>query len=107
MDFSNSERLAERLRELVPGGSHTYAERGRPVPARSSPAVLTRGLGSHVWDADGNEFIEYGMGLSAVGARPRLPQLVIDAVRNLARSRHELHSPVAGRTGVRGADSAP
>ena len=26
-----------------------------------------RGQGCHVWDVDGNEFIEYGMGLRAVG----------------------------------------
>ena len=73
MDFSKSERLAERLRELVPGGSHTYAKGADQYP-QVSPAVLTHGLGSHVWDADGNEFIEYGMGLRAVGARPRIPR---------------------------------
>ena len=53
-----------------------------PTSTRSvSPAVLTRGLGSHVWDADGNEFIEYGMGLRAVGLGHAYPQ-VVDAVRN-------------------------
>ena len=38
-------------------------------------------LGSHVWDADGNELIEYGMGLRAVGLGHAYPS-VIDAVRN-------------------------
>jgi hypothetical protein len=33
-----------------------------------APGFIARGLGCHVWDADGNEFIEYGMGLRAVGA---------------------------------------
>ena len=31
-----------------------------------SPALIARGQGSHVWDVDGNEFIEYGMGCRAV-----------------------------------------
>src|SRR5208283_6085400 len=30
------------------------------------PAFIARGKGCHVWDVDGNEFIEYGMGLRAV-----------------------------------------
>jgi len=31
-----------------------------------SPAFLVRGHGCRVWDTDGNEFIEYGMGLRSV-----------------------------------------
>ena len=79
MDFNNSERLAQRLRELVPGGGHTYAKGADQYP-QPSPAILTHGLGSHVWDADGNEFIEYGMGLRAVGLGHAYPS-VVDAVR--------------------------
>jgi glutamate-1-semialdehyde 2,1-aminomutase len=30
------------------------------------PAFIVRGQGSHVWDVDGNEYIEYGMGCRAV-----------------------------------------
>ena len=38
MDFNNSERLAQRLRELVPGGSHTYAKGDDQYP-EPSPAI--------------------------------------------------------------------
>jgi glutamate-1-semialdehyde 2,1-aminomutase len=31
-----------------------------------APGFIVNGKGCHVWDADGNEFIEYGMGLRAV-----------------------------------------
>ncbi len=31
-----------------------------------APGFILKGFGCHVWDADGNEFIEYGMGLRAV-----------------------------------------
>jgi glutamate-1-semialdehyde 2,1-aminomutase len=71
--------LAARLQALVPGGSHTYAKGPDQYP-ELSPGVLTHGLGSHVWDADGNEYIEYGMGLRAVGLGHAYPA-VVDAVR--------------------------
>ena len=63
----------------MPGGSHTYAKGADQYPERS-PGVLTHGRGSHVWDADGNEFIEYGMGLRAVGLGHAHPG-VTEAVR--------------------------
>jgi glutamate-1-semialdehyde 2,1-aminomutase len=65
-DYTRSSELGERLAALVPGGAHTYAKGADQYP-ELSPAVIERGRGCHVWDADGNEFIEYGMGLRAVG----------------------------------------
>ena len=79
MEFNRSRELAARLQALVPGGSHTYAKGADQYPERS-PGVLTHGRGSHVWDADGNEFIEYGMGLRAVGLGHAYPG-VTEAVR--------------------------
>jgi glutamate-1-semialdehyde 2,1-aminomutase len=63
--FTRSHALQERLRNLVPGGGHTYAKGADQFP-ESFPGVIARGEGCHVWDVDGNEFIEYGMGLRAV-----------------------------------------
>ena len=77
--FEKSSALGRRLDELVPGGGHTYAK-GRDQFPFASPAVLTHGSGSHVWDVDGNEFIEYGMGLRAVGLGHAFPP-VVEAVR--------------------------
>lgn len=57
--------LARRARERIPGGAHTYAKGDDQFP-EASPAFLVRGKGCRVWDTDGNEFIEYGMGLRAV-----------------------------------------
>jgi glutamate-1-semialdehyde 2,1-aminomutase len=75
LDFSKSRALGKRLASLVPGGAHTYAKGADQYPERS-PSVLTRGSGCHVWDADGNEFIEYGMGLRSVGLGHAYPQVV-------------------------------
>jgi glutamate-1-semialdehyde 2,1-aminomutase len=79
VDFSRTRELAARLQALVPGGGHTYAKGADQYP-ELSPGVLTHGLGSHVWDADGNEYVEYGMGLRAVGLGHAYPA-VVDAVR--------------------------
>lgn len=77
-NFTESTRLQQRLHELVPGGAHTYARGCDQYPESMAP-ILTRGHGARVWDADGNQFIEYGIGLRSVtlghGYRP-----VVDAV---------------------------
>lgn len=70
--------LQARLHHLVPGGAHTYA-RGSDQYADGAAPVLTHGVGARVWDVDGHEYVEYGMGLRSVtlghGYRP-----VVDAV---------------------------
>jgi glutamate-1-semialdehyde 2,1-aminomutase len=65
MSFENSRKLRERAHQLVPGGAHTYAKGDDQYPA-DAPGFIARGAGSHVWDVDGNEFIEYGAGLRSV-----------------------------------------
>jgi len=65
MDFSASRALQPKAHRLIPGGAHTYAKGDDQFPEQS-PAFIVRGKGCHVWDVDGNEFIEFGMGLRAV-----------------------------------------
>jgi glutamate-1-semialdehyde 2,1-aminomutase len=64
-DYSKSRALQPKAHRLIPGGSHTYAKGDDQYP-ELAPGFMVRGKGSHVWDLDGNEFIEYGMGLRAV-----------------------------------------
>jgi glutamate-1-semialdehyde 2,1-aminomutase len=64
-DFSASARYSERLTALIPGGAHTYAKGADQYPEGMAP-VITRGLGAHVWDADGNDYVEFGSGLRSV-----------------------------------------
>jgi len=79
MNFSRSREFEKRLQEIIPGGAHTYAKGADQFP-ELSPGVIARGSGSHVWDVDGNEFIEYGMGLRAVTLGHAYPP-VVAAVR--------------------------
>lgn len=77
--FQRSVELQRRLHELVPGGAHTYARASDQYPEGMAP-VLTRGRGARVWDVDGNEYVEYGMGLRAV-TLGHAYEPVLDAVR--------------------------
>jgi glutamate-1-semialdehyde 2,1-aminomutase len=65
-DFANSDRLRQRAHRLIPGGAHTYAKGDDQYPILS-PGFIVSGYGCHVWDVDGNAYIEYGMGNRAVG----------------------------------------
>ncbi len=71
--------LQERAHALIPGGAHTYAKGDDQYPV-SAPPFIARGRGCHVWDLDGNEYIEYGMGLRAVALGHAFPA-VVEAVR--------------------------
>ncbi|MBZ9892235.1 glutamate-1-semialdehyde 2,1-aminomutase [Mesorhizobium sp. BR1-1-3] len=80
--FRKSVRLQERGRELIPGGSHTYAKGEDQYPILA-PGFIERGLGCHVWDVDGNEYIEYGMGNRSVGLGHAYPPVVRAVERTL------------------------
>src|SRR6478672_2817518 len=71
--------LQHRAHELIPGGCHTYAKGDDQYP-QNAPPFIARGRGSHVWDIDGNELIEYGMGLRSVVLGHAFPS-VLNEVR--------------------------
>ncbi len=66
---TNVKKADERRKKahaLIPGGCHTYAKGDDQYPVLS-PGFISHGKGSHAWDVDGNEYIEYGLGNRAVG----------------------------------------
>jgi glutamate-1-semialdehyde 2,1-aminomutase len=73
--YSGSEALRRRAHAAIPGGAHTYAKGDDQYPVEA-PGFIAKGLGCHVWDTDGNEFIEYGMGLRAVSLGHAYPAVV-------------------------------
>jgi glutamate-1-semialdehyde 2,1-aminomutase len=82
VNFSKSKALQQRSHKIIPGGAHTYAKGDDQYP-EEAPAFIVRGKGCHVWDVDGNEFIEYGMGLRAVTLGHAFPSVVEAASREL------------------------
>ncbi|WP_037621991.1 glutamate-1-semialdehyde 2,1-aminomutase [Streptomyces aureus] len=69
----------ERLHAMIPGGAHTYAKGDDQYPEGLAP-VISHGSGAHVWDVDGNRYIEYGSGLRSVSLGHAHPR-VLEAVR--------------------------
>lgn len=78
-NFEKSRRLQARAHELIPAGCHTYSKGDDQFPALA-PGFLARARGCRVWDADGNEFLDWGMGLRSVVLGHGHPR-VLEAVR--------------------------
>jgi glutamate-1-semialdehyde 2,1-aminomutase len=74
-----SARLRDLAHDLIPGGCHTYAKGDDQYPILA-PGFIARGLGCRVWDTDGREYIEYGMGNRTVGLGHAYPP-VLEAVQ--------------------------
>lgn len=79
MQFDESNRLKQRAKRLIPGGAHTYSKGDDQFP-RMSPAFFLRGQGAYVWDPDGNEYLDWGMGLRSV-CLGHAYQPVLDSVK--------------------------
>lgn len=64
-NFAKSDNYRRKIHDLIPGGAHTYSKGDDQFPLLS-PATITHGKGSHVWDPDGNEYIECLGGLASI-----------------------------------------
>ncbi len=52
-----SRRLQQRAESMIPGGVNSPVRAFRSVGG--DPLFIVRGKGSHIWDADENEYIDY------------------------------------------------
>lgn len=57
--------FSDRLHAVIPGGAHTYSRGDDQYPS-NAPQLLVKGKNTSVWDADNNEFLDYGMALRSV-----------------------------------------
>ncbi|MDA9121150.1 glutamate-1-semialdehyde 2,1-aminomutase [Flavobacteriales bacterium] len=83
MSTKKSEQLFEKAKTLFPGGVNS------PVRAFGSvggtPRFITKGKGSRVWDADGNEYIDFcgSWGPLILGhANEKIENAIIETVKN-------------------------
>jgi glutamate-1-semialdehyde aminotransferase len=51
---------------VIPTGAQTLSKAPSQFVDGVSPKFLRRGKGSHVWDVDGNEYIDYPMALGPI-----------------------------------------
>lgn len=64
-NFSASNCYRNEVHDIIPGGAHTYSKGDDQFPVLA-PAAIERGCGAHVWDIDGNEYVDCSMGLGSV-----------------------------------------
>ena len=64
-NFTKSNELRKKASRLIPGGAHTYSKGDDQFP-QLSPHSIVSGKGSRIIDVDGNEFVDWGMGLTSV-----------------------------------------
>jgi glutamate-1-semialdehyde 2,1-aminomutase len=55
--LEQSRRLQKRAEKMIPGGVNSPVRAFRAVGG--DPPFVVRGSGSHIWDADGNEYVDY------------------------------------------------
>lgn len=79
-NFEKSDKMIKRAQEIIPAGCHTYSK-GPDQSPLLGPKVISHGKGSHVWDVDGNEYIDWAMGLTAVSLGHAF-EPVLSAVRS-------------------------
>src|SRR5271167_2189615 len=77
-----SRQLQKRAEQFIPGGVNSPVRAFRSVGGE--PAFIVRGEGSHIWDTDGNEYVDYlgSWGPLILGhAAPGVVDAVIAAAR--------------------------
>ena len=64
--YARSEAMLERALKSIPLGTQTFSKSKTQYPFGVSPYYIERGQGSHVWDIDGNEYIDFINGLDCI-----------------------------------------
>ena len=62
---SRNLEYSNKANRLIPGGAHTYSKGEDQFPS-NAPKIIERGLGSTLWDVDGNQYTDLAMSLGTV-----------------------------------------
>ncbi|MBI4946946.1 MAG: glutamate-1-semialdehyde 2,1-aminomutase [Bacteroidetes bacterium] len=90
MKKDKSEKLFEKAKNYFPGGVNSPVRAFRSVGG--TPLFIERGKGSHIWDADGNEYIDFccSWGPLILGhANPK----VVDAIKKTVEKGSSFGAP--------------
>lgn len=78
--FTKSEKHLTRAEKIIPLGSQTFSKSRIQYPVGVSPLFIEKAKGCHVWDLDGNRYIDLVSSLASVTLGYGEPR-VNDAVR--------------------------
>jgi len=65
-NFSENAKWLREAKKIIPSAAQTYSKSYKYFSEGAGPAFLEKGEGSHVWDIDGNEYIDFVCGLGAI-----------------------------------------
>src|SRR5271165_4031220 len=85
-DRTRSQQWFERAQQSLVEGVNSPS-RGKTVYSRC-PLFLERGSGSRVWDADGNEYVDFMMSFGALIQGHAHPKLVEVVSQTMAQGSH-------------------
>jgi len=84
-DITESNKLYDRATGLIPAYTQTLAKGPAQYINGVAPKYLTRGKRSHVWDVDGNEYIDYNMGIGPLSlgyAYDKVDEAIIEQLKD-------------------------
>jgi len=61
-----SQKYWAKAKKIIPAGTQCLSKGPTQFVDGVAPKYLQKGKGCHVWDVDGNEYIDYGMGLRPI-----------------------------------------
>jgi len=73
--IDKSDELYKIALDLIPATTQTLAKGPQQNVKGIAPKYLTRGRGSHVWDVDGNEYIDFNMGIGPLSLGYTYPKV--------------------------------
>lgn len=95
-DLARSKTLHQEAGKYTPGGVHSNVRLGM-MPF---PLFFKRSQGSHLWDVDGNEYVDYAMGMGPIilgHADPQVNEAVCQSIADgqLYAGQHEVELSLA------------
>jgi glutamate-1-semialdehyde aminotransferase len=82
--LAESARLLERARRVIPAFTQTLSKNPTQWTQGVAPAYIARASGAHVWDVDGNRYVDFPMALGPVilgHADPGVAEAVVRQLR--------------------------
>src|SRR5258708_7239400 len=84
-DITESNKLYERALPIMTPVTQTLAKGPGQYVNGVAPKYLKRGKGSHVWDVDGNEYLDYNMAIGPLSlgyAYPKVDEAIIAQLKD-------------------------
>jgi glutamate-1-semialdehyde 2,1-aminomutase/spore coat polysaccharide biosynthesis protein SpsF len=81
--LTQSYRLKAKAEKLIPSGTQTFSKGPTQFVQSIAPVFLKRAEGSHVWDVDNNEYIDYPMGLGPIILGHNYPAVTESVTRQI------------------------